>query len=113
VRRCRRFRRSRLVAGLDLLGNALLGDPEHHLEPTERRQVLGSGDQILDEIRVEVALAKRRGIAVVEQLLDGVEADVDAARPVLEPVPMMLGHGQVWPTRDRETLRHGHFHALR
>ncbi|TMQ03651.1 MAG: hypothetical protein E6J91_46255 [Deltaproteobacteria bacterium] len=71
---------------LDLAGLAPVLDPEHDLEAVVRREVLAGRQQVLDEVGIEVALAKRRRIAVVEQLLEAGDPDIDTRLAIFEPV---------------------------
>ena len=85
------------VAVRDVGRGAGLGEPDHDPQPAVRDHVLGRVDQVLDQVGVEIALAKRRGIAVVEQLLRGADPDVDAGMTILEPVARIGAHPTSMP----------------
>jgi len=77
---------------LDLAGRARLVEPEHDLVLVLAEQILAGVEQQVREIRIEVALAERRRIAVVEDLFDGLQLDIDARHAVLAAISAGVAH---------------------
>jgi len=82
----------RAERGLDLAGRARLVEPEHDLVAVLAEQVLAGIEQQVRQIRIEVALAERRRIAIVEDLLDRLQLDIDARHAVLAAISAGVAH---------------------
>jgi len=82
----------RAKRGLDLAGRARLVEPEDHLESILADQILARVEQQIREIRIEVALAERRRIAIVEDLFDCLQLDIDARHAVLAAISAGVAH---------------------
>ncbi|MEO8841076.1 MAG: hypothetical protein ABI704_05860 [Kofleriaceae bacterium] len=55
---------------LDLDRRTRLFDPEHDANALLVKQVLAGVEEVLREIGIEIAVSKRRRVAIVEHLLD-------------------------------------------
>src|SRR5690348_16370871 len=81
-------------------------EPEHDREMLVRREIATCTHEVLGDVAIEVTLAKRRRVTVVEELLAPLRADIDTWHAGLTALPRRFMATSHRALRHRWSNRH-------